>query len=386
MNYFLSIPLISVAFLFATCTEPKKNSKPEPIDKKATTETLALFNNLKKLSGKHILFGQQDATAYGVHNKDTVRGFCDMHEVTGQFPALYGFDIGHINQTHNVDSVSFIKIEQLIKEAYARGGVITISWHEKNPVSNGKIGDLTPAVKRILPGGDFHSNFKKQLDLVGRFFLKLKDASGKPIPVIFRPYHEHNGDWFWWGTKGCTEQEYAELFRFTVEYLRDTMNIHQLLYAISPDRSRMDPKNMEQGMLYAYPGDAYVDIFGMDNYWDVGASANYDKNQTRAAQDSLFAESLLTLTKIADKKNKIAALTETGNNALKEHDWYSKRLIKPLENYPQLHKIAYIMVWRNANENHFYVPFSGHPATADFIQFMNHELILFENELPKMYQ
>jgi len=378
--------ILLAALMLASCNQTKTIHSTGPIDKKATVETVALYNNLRKLSGKKILFGQQDVTAYAVDRNDSVQGFCDIKDVTGEYPALYGWDIGHIMESSNVDSVSFNKMERLIKEAYSRGGVITISWHEKNPVGNGKVNDLTPAVKRMLPGGDKHHELTKHLDSIGKFFLKLKDRNGKPIPVIFRPYHEHNGDWFWWGTKACTEQEYAALFRFTVEYLRDTLNIHQLLYAISPDRSRMNPETLEKDILYAYPGDDYIDFLGMDNYWDVGRSSEHGNLISRATQDSLFVASLQALVKTAEQKNKIPALTETGYEGLKEQDWYSSRILKPIKNNPKVQGIAWILVWRNSTKKHFYAPYPGHPSSADFINFMNDDLILFENELPNMYK
>jgi len=378
--------VVLTAVLIINFNVSKIKSQIRPVDKKATAQTVALYKNLKKMSGKKILFGQQDVTAYGVDRNDPVKEFCDIKDVTGQYPALYGWDIGHIKDSCNVDGVPFNKIERLIKEAYSRGGVISISWHENNPAGTGAVNDLTPAVKRILPGGDKHKEFTNLLNLVGQFFLKLKDKDGKPIPIIFRPYHEHNGDWFWWGKNNCTEQEYAALFRFTVEYLRDTLNVHQLLYAISPDRSRMNPATFEKDILYAYPGDDYIDILGIDNYWDVGRSSEYEKNKSQATLDSLFISSLKALVKIAGQKNKIAALTETGNNGLKAQDWFTKRILSPIKNDPQARKIAWILIWRNASKEHFYAPYPGHQSSQDFINFMNDEMILFENKLPKMYK
>lgn len=379
---------LSIFFLVAALGGCNYQVKTEivdlPVDQGATPETKALYQNLKKLSGKNILFGHQDALAYGVGRNHPENGFCDVKDVSGSYPAVYGWDIGHILDEHNVDSVSFKKMKRLIKEAYARGGIITVSWHEKNP-GGGNVNELTPVVKRLLPGADLHATFRQYLNAVGDFFKNLKDDQGKPIPVIFRPYHEHNGDWFWWGTKGCTEQEYVSLYRFTVEYLRDSLEIHQLLYAISPDRSRMNPANFEKDILYAYPGDEFIDILGMDNYWDVGNSANYDKTMTRTRQDSLFLASLRSLVKIAQQKNKIPVLTETGCNTLTESNWFTDRILRPLKADSTAGRIAYLLVWRNARTDHFYAPYPGHPACQDFINFKNDELILFEDEMPDLY-
>jgi mannan endo-1,4-beta-mannosidase len=287
MNLFFGYAFFLVTII-TNCKEPIKGINEGPIDKDATPETKALYLNLKKMMGQHILFGHQDDLAYGVGRNDPVNGFCDVKDVCGSYPAIYGWDLGNILDSVNIDTVSFIKIKRLIKEGYSRGGIITISWHERNPIGV-KVGDLTPVVKRLLPGADLNYKLTNLLDHVGKFISDLKDDKGKPIPVIFRPYHEHNGDWFWWGTKACTGHDFAALYRFTVEYLRDSLQIHQLLYAISPDRSRMNPMNFDKDMLYGYPGDDYIDIFGFDNYWDVGICFKSNARQHLYFQSSFLS-------------------------------------------------------------------------------------------------
>jgi len=379
-----------LGLVFITCVScsagPNRNLMGNlPVDPLATRETKALYLNLKKLAGKHILFGQQDALAYGVGRSSPDSEFCDVKDVCGSYPAVYGWDIGGISGSANLDSVAFRKITRLIRQGYSRGGIITVSWHEGNPGGTDRVYDTTPVVKRLLPGGDLHGEFTRRLTLVGRFFHDLMDAQGRPIPVIFRPYHEHNGDWFWWGRKSCSEEEYIALFRFTVEFLRDSLQVHQLLYAISPDKSRMDPNHLERDLLYAYPGDEYIDILGFDNYWDVGNVSNYDPSVSRQRQDTLFVSSLRALIKIAERKNKIPALTETGCNALVEINWYTDRILKPLKAHPDIRKIAYLLVWRNASLKHFYTPYPGHASCQDFITFRKDGLMLFEDDLPGMY-
>jgi mannan endo-1,4-beta-mannosidase len=355
------------------------------VDANATAETRALFRNLKNISARHILFGHQDALAYGVGRRHDGMEFSDVKDVAGAYPAVYGWDIGHIAHETNIDSVPFSQIVNFIKEGYRRGGVITISWHEMKPGPDKKIWSQEPKPSKMLPGGEMHNEFKEKLKLVGNFFYQLKDANGRPIPVIFRPFHEHNGDWFWWGTQNATPQEYIDLWRFTVDYLKDTLKINHLLYAISPDRSRMATADRHEDFLYAYPGDEYVDIIGLDNYWDVGRSFVHN-SICRETEDSLFLLSLKTLVQIAESKNKIPALTETGLNMLTEPDWFTERILKPIKDDSVAIRIAYILVWRNAWHSHFYTPFPGHPAVPDFMEFYQDDLVLFENELPPMYQ
>ena len=209
-----------------------------PSDKKATKETIALYNNLKKLLNKGIMFGHQDDLAYGVGWKYQA-GRSDIRDVTGDYPAIYGWELGHleIDSPVNLDSVPFKTMKQLIKQGYERGGVITISWHLNNPLTgktawNPEVG----TVASILPGGSKHEFFKTWLDKVAVFMNDLKGNHGEFIPVIFRPYHELNGNWFWWGGKNCTPDEFKKLWTFTVSYLRDEKKLHHLLYAYNTDR------------------------------------------------------------------------------------------------------------------------------------------------------
>ena len=100
---------------------------------------------LYSLIGKNILFGHQDDPCYGVGWK-YMEGRSDIRDVTGQYPALYGFDLGRIELglAFNLDSVPFEKTRLFIREAYDRGGVITLSWHLNNPLTGGTAWDNKP--------------------------------------------------------------------------------------------------------------------------------------------------------------------------------------------------------------------------------------------------
>jgi len=103
--------------------------------------------------------------------------------------------------------------------------------------------------------------YKSWLDKVAVFLQSLKGKHGEYVPVIFRPFHELNGSWFWWGGKNCKSSEPIQLWKFTVSYLRDTKNIHQLLYAFNTDRFSSEEEYLER-----YPGNEWVDIIGFDIY------------------------------------------------------------------------------------------------------------------------
>lgn len=374
------IPLMPViVYVLSSCQPAEIDVRTA--DPSATYQTKALFYNLDQIRHNHVLFGHQDALAYGVNWWDE-SGRSDILEVAGSYPAVYGWEIGDLELGHetNLDGVHFKKMQQWIIEGYSRGGVITIAWHMNNPVTGGNAWDTTPAVAQVLPGGSHHELFKSWLDSFAEFIGALRYKPGffsreHAIPVIFRPWHEMTGSWFWWGRDLCTPEEYTEFWRFTVDYLRDEKGLHNLLYAYSPDRFDSAEVYLER-----YPGDDYVDILGYDDYWNVR-----DRERAEA-----FITGLQTVVSMAEERNKIPALTETGLEAIPDTTWWTGVLLAGINASEITRRIAYVQVWRNTNrelENreHFYGPYAGHHSAPDFVQFANHSLILLENDLPNLY-
>lgn len=341
---------------------------PGIVDSNATRETKALYLNLKKLSGKGVLFGHQDDTAYGIGWKfESFRS--DVKEVCGSYPAVYGWDIGDIGGAVNLDGVSFDLMKLLIQQAYQRGGINTVSMHIDNPVSGGNAWDVTPAVAAILPDGAKHEEYKTLLNRIADFFHDLKGNKGKAIPIIFRPYHEHTGSWFWWGQNNCTREQFISLWRFTVSYLRDKKNVHNLLYAYSPSGYISDSNYLER-----YPGDEFVDILGIDIY------------QLQSREHTLrFNQQLKHLVQLAEEHKKIPALTEVGYNQIPISNWWTEYLLKPIKSDSTSKKIVYLLVWRNASTEHHFAPYPGHASVPDFLKFYQDPFTIFGSDLSDVY-
>lgn len=347
-----------------------------PIDKKATKETRNLYLNLKKLRSEGFMFGHQDDLAYGVNWKYKKRR-SDIKDIIDDYPAVYGWELGNleIDRAINLDSVPFVRMQKLIKKGYERGGVITISWHLNNPLTGKSAWDPADStVASILPGGLKHNLFITWLDKVAIFMNRLKGNTGEFIPVIFRPFHELNGNWFWWGGKNCTPEEFKNLWMFTISYLRDKKNIHHLLYAYNTDRF-----SSQEEYLAKYPGNDWVDIIGFDIY-------QRNSSNERFIED--IGQMLTTLDHIADTNNKISALTEFGGN-LSDSNWWTNTFLKGISN----HKISYVLGWRNAGkkadgEVEFYVPYKGQATEADFIKFYKLPETFFGKDVAgkKLYQ
>ncbi len=351
-------------------------SRIRTVDPNATKQVKALYANLLEMSGRNILFGHQDDLAYGVGWKDWPENRSDVKDVCGNYPAVFGWDIGKLGKRDkNIDTVRFSAMKNWMLEAYKMGGVNTVSWHLDNFVTDGDSWDVGEnVVEAILPGGSHHEAYRARLDVLADFFKSLEKGFlffKHDIPIIFRPFHEHTGHWFWWGQPHCTPEQYKELWRFTVEYLRDDKEVHNLLYCYSTDVFKD-----KQHYLECYPGDDYVDILGFDNYRDVRPE-NDPTELTRQLQ---------LLVEMAEERGKVAALTETGLERIPEEDWWTGRLLRYIKADPVAARIAWVLVWRNARPSHHYAPYPGHGSAADFVEFCKDPLILMEGRLPKMYK
>ncbi|KAF2519575.1 beta-mannosidase [Flavobacterium salilacus subsp. salilacus] len=361
-----------------------ENVRSYMADPNATDETVALFYNLKKLQKTKYLIGQQDAFA-GFYNN--TGGESDIKKATGHDPALLGSDFMFITDDQNTGEPSnwFYQQEQQITahaiEAYDKGMVNIFAWHIREPYEGEHFytSEMTDFQKQnafasILPGGENHDYYKSKLDKVADVLNNLKGSDNKLIPVIFRPWHEFDGSWFWWGADYCTPQQYKEAWQFTVEYLRDTKNVHNVLYAFSPDNSY----STDTQYLSRYPGDEYIDLLGMDNYGDF---ANGSANGVTTANNKLKMVSDL-----AKEKVKIAAMTETGYRVTSSTSpldgFFANNIYKAMtDNNVEL---AFVMFWSN-NQEGYYVPPAGQSDTQDFVDFANKAESVLVNTIPDMY-
>lgn len=346
------------------------------IDNEATQMTRNLFNNLSTISKENIIFGHQYATTYGHWGVYDESGFSDVKDVIGTHPGVIGADFREYTLAKGTDVIKEKnRLLKLIKETYKRGGVVSISWHCPNPVNYGSYNykeNPIKAVPYILPGGEYHSVYKMFLDRIAEFAKDALNEDGECIPFIFRPFHEMCGDWFWWGKANCNKEDFISLWKFTVDYLKDEKNVHSIIYAFSPDRFY----ESREEYLERYPGDSYVDLLGVDNYWDI-------KPEKKHYKPELAIKKLRIISDLAKQKGKLAAFTETGYAGIPVKDWFTKNLLPVLKCKGV--NLSYVLVWRNAigDSEHFHAPYRGHHSVEDFKKFYRDEKIWFEEDLKK---
>ena len=335
----------------------------------ATFETQNMYFNLRQIAKYNTLFGMQDATGYGVGwSGNNFRG--DVEDACGSLPAVCAYSIKDVAKGQSWDDT-----RQRFQYIYNKGGIISLEWHIDNPYGGDFYWSTNPypdsnVVKSILPGGVNHIAFKNQLDNIALFLRNLKGDKGESIPVIFRPWHEHNGSWFWWGDPHCSIEEYKQLWQFTVNYLVEDKGVNNVVFAFSPDRFYNSTNYLQR-----YPGDNYIDIFGFDDYGDVSSTSGI---QTLLSQLRLLVD-------MAEQRGKIPALTETGLEGITNAKWFTQFMLTPIKNDPVASRIAYQAVWRNANTTHHYAPYPGHTSVPDFKDFYNDPWTVFMEDLPAIY-
>ena len=370
MKHFLCVTLTILLLSNGLQADTVDSVRKTLVDKNATPETAALFYNLKKLAaaGK-TLVGQQDPNV-SIMRRQTPTDTTDIKAIAGKELAVWGHDFmdiskGTLPNAPNRDDVRRAAERQAARsldytiKAYDAGMVNIFCWHLRAPEPLSFYArELTEEQKNtmfrsLLPGGAQHEWYKERLQTVADFAGKAKGTNGTLVPIIFRPFHEFDGDWFWWGKPYCTPQEYVDCWQFTVKYLRDELGVRNFLYAFSPDNRFQS----EEEFLERYPGNDYVDIVGFDNYSD------FENNRIDAA-----AKKLGIISNYAVKHGKAAALTEVGYRRTPippdlYTGYYGKAFADPSLN------IAFFMFWRSGSTP--YVPTPDSPLRDNFLEFIN---------------
>ena len=365
-------------------------SAPIPLaDENATPETKSLFVYLRDVGSDYTLFGHQNAMHHGVSITKTDGSESDVKNAVGAHPGIVGLDGLSLfgGEGTYEQSVS------IAKTAYQSGAILTMSMHMPNFVTGGIFSDVTAgAIRAVLPGGEAHPKLLNYLDTVAAFAKDCVTEDGTPIPILLRPYHEGNGGWFWWGSASGNDAQAQQLYRFTVEYLRDTKNVHNFLYAYAPN----GPVTSANDYLKRYPGDNYVDVLGFDYYCD-------DAGESTAGFLSRLKQSCAIVSDLAAARGKVFAVCETGVRQLKmgyeglapqgnqgSITWFSD-ILDALSTDPKASRISYFLVWANFTDGQFWVPYvrpgdkTSHEMADNFITFYNDDRVIFADRTGDIY-
>ncbi|WP_082087118.1 glycosyl hydrolase [Teredinibacter purpureus] len=240
----------------------------KPVTPNASEEAKALLKYLYKISGKKILTGQHNAPLNGSNR------LAGMHKQTGEYPAIFGQDFG-FSEPGSWDGINFR--QNIVDEAIRRhheGFINTIMWHAIIPTQD-EPGDFANAIQAQLTdeewtelttaGTHLNERWKSQVDVIAWHLKQLQYAD---VPVLWRPYHEMNGFWFWWGYRQGPDG-YAKLWEMLYERLVTFHKLDNLIWVWNAN----EVKDRVPDYKLFYPGHAFVDVLATDVY-----SKRYDED------------------------------------------------------------------------------------------------------------
>ncbi len=255
----------------------------------ATQKTRELLNYLSDIAGKNIITGQHTQT-------NPMEEISYIEEITGKQPKLRGFELLSYSPNINYDDADEPCLTEIyenrgtvdtaLKWAKESNGIVTLSFHWFSPIGGhdksfyAKNTDFD-ATRVLLENTLERKAFFHDMDVIAE---QLKKFQAADIPVLWRPFHESYGDWFWWGAKG--PEIARELYKMMFDYYTNIHRINNLLWVWNCP--------LKEG----YPGDAYVDVISTDIYLSAYSATDYHEDY-----EKMIAETT---------KNKVAALTEVG--------------------------------------------------------------------------
>jgi mannan endo-1,4-beta-mannosidase len=203
---------------------------------------LAYYYSLTSKTDTRVIAGQLAYYSSGFAQGYT-QNIVGLQTATGKWVALLGADYNSSITTPTPTLISWFKA----------GGLVAVSDHLPSP--GGTLASI------IVPGGTGNSAWMATLDQRAAALKTLQDSG---VVVIWRPFLEMNGGWFWWGNGDVTA--FVALWRHMFNYFTTTKGLHNLLWNYSP--------NIGANVTKYYPGDAYVDIVGLDGYYAEPTSLN----------------------------------------------------------------------------------------------------------------
>jgi mannan endo-1,4-beta-mannosidase len=253
----------------------------KPVTPNASPEATALLQLLYDISGKYTLTGQHNFPNTKNRNSQFAAKYI------GKTPIIFGSDWGHAKAG---DSDSYLARPDIVQEAirqHAMGAIVALCWHAVPPTADEPItfrqlpgsdpkmlksvqGKLLDEQFRdvLTPGTPLYNHWCSQVDEIAVFLKQLQDAH---VPVLWRPYHEMNGDWFWWGGR-TGEYSTIALYKQLFDRLVNHHHLNNLIWVWSMDR----PSTPERAHARYFPGIDFVDVLSLDVYGNDFAQSYYE--------------------------------------------------------------------------------------------------------------
>jgi mannan endo-1,4-beta-mannosidase len=233
----------------------------------------SVIQYLQSITGKNIVSGQ--------HNKEPASAPAQytqqVKDITGQYPGLWGGDLLFTGQ----DAANRQRVVDQAKAEWANGSLVALSWHACPPTGpstcafdGGVKSSITDAqFQQIVTGGTaLNGTWRQRMAEVVPYLKQLKDAG---VPVLFRPFHEMNETWNWWGGRPGANGG-AKIYQQMKDYF-DSQGLTNLIWVWNVQ------DNPQGGWANYYPGASYVDVVSLDVWYkNYPSSSDYQQMQTIA--------------------------------------------------------------------------------------------------------
>ncbi|MFN8562716.1 MAG: glycosyl hydrolase [Anaerolineae bacterium] len=256
MKYLVIVVLCCLAVSSVSFAVPDAG----PVNSNSSATARAVLSYLVSLEGKNVITGQFGMFGSQTDPDSSEQQLNSVYQYTGVYPAMTGADF---NTPDKPPSQRIPEVVDWLSLKWSQGYLVTASWHAPNPCdgaynsynwSSSNPFDLN----KVLPGGSCRSAYISMLDQIASGLQTLQQRG---VVVLWRPWHENNGEWFWWGNQ--TPAQFSALWVDMYNYFTYTKGLNNLLWVFSATTP------WDQWALPAdavYPGDQYVDIVGLDEY------------------------------------------------------------------------------------------------------------------------
>jgi len=254
--------------LFSIQISGQQNYKP--INKDASYEAKRLLSHLYELRGKNIISGHHN---YSHHMS---KWHTYVKELTGKSPLIWGADLSRYYKENTINAI----VNEAIKRN-KEGYLVTLMWHTGRPQDtppfnwkNSTQGELTDKEWNELTTSDtpLHKKWEVRVDSIAFYLKKLRKAK---VPILWRPYHEMNGSWFWWGDKKG-EKGYIKLWKMMYNRFVNHHKLNNLIWVWNTNSPREIKNDEAYAYDYYFPGVNYVDILAADVYHNDFKQSHHD--------------------------------------------------------------------------------------------------------------
>ena len=227
-----------------------------PVNPNASYEARELLQLLYNLRGKGMLTGMYNWHAVPTERTERLKG------ITGKYAGIWNTDFGYGDRENNMKEIRYGVINAAKNQA-AQGDIVSLMWHEVKPSDPESAGwgsvqgyyTDDEYDQLITEGTDLHNQWLARIDEIAEYLKELRDAG---IPVLWRPYHEPNLACFWWGKNGG--ERFITLWRQMYDRYTNYHGLNNLIWVWGAGMGSA------ANMYDYYPGNAYVDVLGVDIY------------------------------------------------------------------------------------------------------------------------